>query len=389
MDFPLLDIDLNVTPPGSPVCETQYPGWKRRREECDDVDEHCSKKKRSENRNIIVTGSTAKEFSDDVDRYLKFIDVENKIKDRQLNLDRSKQSDRKPLHLELCLSQDNVSPPSKKKHDPTSSPLSIRSLNFSTIEYLEDKENLQAEKVISPLSKHRSKTKKKKSRSVSKQKPHYYALDQKGDIISSPFKIPKKKCAKLKCPTSVPQIPVKKCKLKKEVSSPCTPEVQKRSEQLDRMRMPPPPSPTDIRTPSSIISPFRSPSPQERYALNSPLLRRPPTNPSYSPIVPSIFSESPTIGEEWKISDYYFNSEDSSENDEKEKERNYKYWCRRENLVKILEKQVEIDPDAIFGPPNHICDLEKIFNSSRHTYRRTDRLSGCWSPCSVQTFDSF
>jgi len=113
MDYPLLNIDLNVTPPGSPVYETQYPGWKRRREEGDDIDDHCYKKKKSGSENT-VEGSTAKEFSDDVDRYLKFIEIENKIKDRQLNLDRSKQSDRKPLPLELCLSNDNISPPPKK-----------------------------------------------------------------------------------------------------------------------------------------------------------------------------------------------------------------------------------------------------------------------------------
>jgi len=322
-----------------------------------------------------------------VDRFLKFIDTEKKIKDRQLNLDRSKQSDRKPL--ELCLSQDNLFPSSKKNQDSSSSPLSVRSLNFSATEYLEDKENLHAEKVISPLSKNRSKTKKNSDRSLSKkQKPNYFGLDQRGDVISSPFKIPKKKCAKLKCPTSVPQIPVKKCKLKKEVTSPGSPEVLKRSGQLDRMRMPPPPSPTDVRTPSTVISPFRSPSPQERFALNSPLLRRPPTTPSYSPVVPSIFNESPSVGEEWKISDYYFNSEDSSENDEKEEERKYKYWCRRDNLVQILEKQVDIDPDSIFGPPNFVCDLDQIFNRHRPTYKRTDRLSGCWSPCTVHGIDS-
>jgi hypothetical protein len=243
--------------------------------------------------------------------------------------------------------------------------------------------------VYSPLSKNLSKTKKKKSdRSLSKQKPHYFELDQRGEVILSPFKIPKKKCAKLKCPTSVPQIPVKRCKLKKEITSPASPEMQKKG-QLDRMRMPPPASPTEIRTPNSIISPFRSPSPSERFGLNSPLLRRPPTTPSYSPIVPSIFSESPIFGDEWKISDYYFNSEDSSENDEKEIERNYKYWCRKDNLDKILEKQVDIDPDVIFGSPNFVCDLEQIFNRNRITYKRTDRLSGCWSPCSVHGVDTF
>jgi len=198
----------------------------------------------------------------------------------------------------------------------------------------------------------------------------------------------KKKCAKLKCPTSVPQILVKKCKLKKDVTSPCSPEVKKRTG-LDRMRMPPPPSPTDIASPSTIVSPFRSPSPKERFGLNSPLLRRPPTTPSYSPVVPSIFSESPLFGDEWKISDYYFNSEDSSENDDKEIERNYKYWCRKDNLDKILEKQTTIDPDVIFGIPNPVCDLETIFGRNRPNYKRSDRLSGCWSPCSVHSLDSF
>jgi len=149
--------------------------------------------------------------------------------------------------------------------------------------------------------------------------------------------------------------------------------------------MPPPASPSN--TPNlDIGSPFRSPSPKERFSLNSPLLRRPPTTPSYSPVVASIFSNqpSPSVGSEWKISDYYFNSEDSSDNDEKEEERNYKYWCRRDNLVKILEKQSLIEPDEVFGVPNHNCDLEEIFKRSRTHYQRTDRLSGEWSPTTSQ-----
>jgi len=158
--------------------------------------------------------------------------------------------------------------------------------------------------------------------------------------------------------------------------SPTSP-VHIKGDTLDRLKMPPP-SPL----PNNMIhsSPFRSPSTKERFSLTSPLLRRVPTTPKYSPVVPSLFSESPKFGEEWRIGEYYFNSEDSSENDEKEEDRKYKYWCRRHNLVKILDKQALIDADEIFGQPYSVCDLEQIFQKSKSNYSRSDRLSGDWSP---------
>jgi len=190
-----------------------------------------------------------------------------------------------------------------------------------------------------------------------------------GTITSSPFKIPvgtPKSKFNRTSQTTLPQ-------------SPCSPVLSK-IDQLDRMRMPPPPSPSATPNTNNVPSNFRSPSPKERFSLSSPLLRRPPTTPKYSPVVASIFTESPTFGNEWVISDYYFNSEDSSENEDKEEDRKYKYWCRRENLVKILEKQALIDADEVFGPPVNVCDLEHIFQRSRSNYSRTNRLSGSWSP---------
>jgi len=124
--------------------------------------------------------------------------------------------------------------------------------------------------------------------------------------------------------------------------------------------------------------------------LASPLLSRPPTTPKYtptnsstpqcSPVVNSNGTgQSPASGEECLIGDYYFNSEESSE-DEGKDQGNFKYWCRKENLLLILQRQMLIEPDAIFGRAETTCDLEQIFGTTRRHYQRTDRFSGVWSP---------
>jgi hypothetical protein len=218
---------------------------------------------------------------------------------------------------------------------------------------------------VNPLSPYNGGNMKNIRSTLTKQKPHYFIKNQEnGTITASPFKLPLSSST-----VKLHNLPP---------SCPCSPEISHiLNRSSDRMRMPPPPSPSS--TPSNLPSPFRSPSPNERFTLDSPLLRRPPTTPKYSPVVNSLFTESPTTGKEWQISDYYFNSEDSSENDEKEEERNYKYWCKRKNLEKILEKQATIDADEVFGPPYTTCDLEELFQKTRSHYKRSDRQSGCWS----------
>jgi len=289
-DIYFLGIDLNRTPPESPIL-------KLNKRSCDDMDSHIAKKKK--------TSEELKETS-------LSPTIEHKYSPCQKN-------------------KENGTKSKKTKANPLS-PYGGGSMR-----------NL---------------------RSLTKQKPHYFILNREnGTITSSPFNI---------------GIPSRHIKGLSHPLSPTSP-VHIKGNRLDRMRMPPP-SPTASMNMGSLSSPFRSPAPKERFSLTSPLLRRLPSTPKFSPVVPSLFSESPTIGDEWKIGEYYFHSEDSSENDDKEEERNYKYWCRRENLLKILEKQALIDADEIFGPPYNVCDLEKIFHKSKPHYNRTDRSSGNWSP---------
>eukprot|EP01124_Arcella_intermedia_P018596 TRINITY_DN2560_c0_g1_i1.p1 TRINITY_DN2560_c0_g1~~TRINITY_DN2560_c0_g1_i1.p1 ORF type:complete len:484 (+),score=134.71 TRINITY_DN2560_c0_g1_i1:23-1474(+) len=120
--------------------------------------------------------------------------------------------------------------------------------------------------------------------------------------------------------------------------------------------------------------PYRAASPGERFSLSSPVLRRPPTTPKFSPVN---LPESPKTGKECTITDYYFNSEDVSSDSDEEVE--LRYWCKKENLNQILERQQYIDPDAVFGMPNTKCDLTEIFGRRRTHYERTEKLSGVWS----------
>jgi len=289
-DIYFLGIDLNRTPPESPIL-------KLNKRSCDDMDSHIAKKKTSEELKETSLSPT----------------IEHKYSPCQKN-------------------KENGTKSKKTKANPLS-PYGGGSMR-----------NL---------------------RSLTKQKPHYFIKNQEnGTITASPFKIPL-------TPNTVKlhNLPP---------SSPCSPEISHTLNQSDRMRMPPPLSPSS--SPSNMTSPFRSPSPNERFTLDSPLLRRPPTTPKYSPVVSSFCSESPTPGKEWQIGDYYFNSEDSSDNDDKEEERNYKHWCRRKNLVTILQKQSTIDADEVFGPPYKTCDLEELFQKNRNHYKRSDRQSGRWSP---------
>jgi len=171
------------------------------------------------------------------------------------------------------------------------------------------------------------------------QGSHYCLKNQNGTRgTPSPFKIPFR-----------PVHRVLQC------STPCSPGIN------NLLRMPLPANP-------NITSPFRSP--YATYCLTSPV-RSPPIL-KYSPVVPSLFSESPTFGEEWQISDYYFTSED----DRTEEERNYKYWCRSKYLLKILEKQSTIDGEAIFGSCIPIsCDLDDISPKNGTRHKRKYRCS--------------